>query len=366
MPWTTPTIQQVRQASRAYVMSALPGSDALIPNSNLRVVADVNAGLAHLNLQYLDWLANQLLPITSEAEFLDRWGYMYLLNSDGSRGRKMATYSTGTALATGTSGTIIPAGLTMTAGNGLIYSVTTQQTIGGAGTTTVPLTCLTAGTAGNLEIGSMLSISGNPVTVSINGGMDNGTDTETDDELRTRVLARLISPPMGGDAADYVSWALAVPGVTRAWCAPNELSVGTVTVRFMCDDLRASNGGFPIQDDINAVTSYLNTKRPVTVKDFWVTAPIPQPVNFTVNNLDPDDSTTWANVVASVNDMLFQKARPASAQDGVLIPAQTIYSAWVSAAIMNTPGVDSFDLVMSDAVMPYDGAIAVLGTVIHG
>jgi hypothetical protein len=33
---------------------------------------------------------------------------------------------------------------------------------------------------------------------------------------------------------------------------------------------------------------------------------------------------------------------------------------------MNTPGVNSFDLVMTDAVMPYDGAIAVLGTVIHG
>jgi uncharacterized phage protein gp47/JayE len=365
MPWTTPTLAQVRQNARAYVMSALPGADALIPNSNLRVVADVNAGLAHLNLQYLDWLANQLLPITSEAEFLDRWGYMYLLNSDGSRGRKMATYATGTATIIGTVGTIIPSGTVLAAGTGLQYQVTSQQTIGGAGTTTLPLTCLTAGAAGNLDPGSMIGVpvGGTSVTVIT---MDNGTDTETDDELRTRVLARLISPPMGGDADDYVSWALAVPGVTRAWCAPNELSVGTVTVRFMCDDLRASNGGFPIQDDINAVTNYLNTKRPVTVKDFWCTAPIPQPVNFTVTNLDPDDATTWANIVASVKLMLFERARPASAQDGVLIPAQTIYSAWVSGAIINTPGVNSFDLTMADAVMPYDGALAVLGTVIHG
>jgi uncharacterized phage protein gp47/JayE len=368
MPWTTPTLLQVRKNARGYIMAALPGADALVPNSNMRVIADMDAGLAHENHQHLDWVADQLLPVTNEAEFLDRWAFMYLVNADNSRGRKMATFASGTGTAVGTIGAIIPAGTLLSGGNSVDYQTTQQATIGGDGTTTLNLTALTAGTVGNLDTGSMLGgLALNGVTTSVTIiTMDNGVDTETDDELRTRLLARLVAPPMGGSAADWVAWTLDVPGVTRAWAAPNELAVGTMTVRFMCDDSRAYNGGFPIQDDINAVTAFLNTKRPVTVKDWWVVAPIPQPINFTITNLEPDDNTTRQNIIASVNEMLFERARPAAAQDGVLIPAQTIYAAWVSAAILNTPGVESFDLVMADAVMPSDGFMGVLGTVSHG
>jgi uncharacterized phage protein gp47/JayE len=365
MPWTTPTLKQVRQNARDYIMAALPGADAMIPNSNLRVTADCNGALAHLNLQYIDWLADQLLPITSEAEFLDRWGYMYLKNADGSRGRKMATYSTGTVTISGTVGLIIPFGTVLTGAN-TTYTTQAQATIDGTGTTVATIMALTAGIIGNLDPGSSIG-SGEPgVSSVVVINLDTGTDTETDDELRIRVLDRLVAPPMGGDAQDWENWTLAVPGVTRAWCAPNELAVGTVTVRFMCDDLRASNGGFPLQDDITAVTNYLNTVRPVTVKDWWAVAPIPQPIDFTVSDLQPDDPTTWANLAAGVKQMLFEKARPATAINGVLVPAQTIYTAWVSGAIFNTPGVESFTLSMSDAVMPYDGAMAVLGTITHG
>ena len=90
--------------------------------------------------------------------------------------------------------------------------------------------------------------------------LDGGTDEETDEELRARVLRRIRQPPMGGDAYDYVAWALAVPGVTRAWCSPLEMGIGTVTVRFMMDDLRADNDGFPIADDI-AVGRRLSRQR---------------------------------------------------------------------------------------------------------
>ena len=98
--------------------------------------------------------------------------------------------------------------------------------------------------------------------------MSGGTDTETDDELRVRLLDRLSAPPMGGDAEDYVVWALSVPGVTRAWSAPNEMGIGTVTVRFM-HDLRASTGGFPNQDDmLTARRRFLISVRPVKAQGF--------------------------------------------------------------------------------------------------
>jgi uncharacterized phage protein gp47/JayE len=184
--------------------------------------------------------------------------------------------------------------------------------------------------------------------------LTGGTDGETDDELRARVLQRIREPPMGGDATDYVAWAEAVPGVTRAWSFPQEMGIGTVTVRFMMDQLRADSGGFPIQIDIDTVTAYLNTVRPVTVKDFWVVAPIPQPIDLTIANLNPDNQAVREQIIASVGQMLFEQTAP----------GQTIYAAWKSFAVMSAPGVISFDLVDAvDDVMPDAGHLAVLGNV---
>ena len=67
------------------------------------------------------------------------------------------------------------------------------------------------------------------------GGLAAGSDAETDESLRARVLRRIQKPPQGGAGYDYVAWALEVPGVTRAWVYPAEMGLGTVTVRFVRD-----------------------------------------------------------------------------------------------------------------------------------
>jgi hypothetical protein len=65
---------------------------------------------------------------------------------------------------------------------------------------------------------------------------------------------------------------------------------------------------------------------------------------------------------ASVAAMLKAKGAPAYAVNGVGQPAQTIYAAWVSDAILNTPGISYIDLTMSDQAMANAGCIAVPGT----
>ena len=52
MPWYTPTLSQVRGFVRDNVRAKLPGSDATVPNSVLRVLSDVMGALCHLTLQY--------------------------------------------------------------------------------------------------------------------------------------------------------------------------------------------------------------------------------------------------------------------------------------------------------------------------
>lgn len=373
MPWETPTLQQLRELNRDNVVAKLR-SGPLIPNSGLRIIADANSGLGFLCLLYLDWLAKQLLPDTAEAEWLDRWATLFLSNADGTKGRKKASFSGGWISISGLHGTPIPQGSILTAqsatttgGAQTISFQVVQQTTLGSGPTSVPISAISVGAVGNLTAGSTLSfataisgVNGSPTVTSLTGG----ADTETTDELRARVENRLQQPPMGGDANDYVQWALMVPGVTRAWCSPLEMGIGTVTVRFMMDDLRASQGGFPTDMDVEAVQNWIDFVRPVTVLDSFVVAPIPEPVSFTLNNLESNDASTVANIEASVSAMLAKKAAPAFSLNGVQQPAQTIFAAWVSDAVLNSIGVTSFDLVMTDHLMPTNGSLATLGDII--
>lgn len=339
-----------------------------MPNSVLRVLSDTQGALCFLVLEYLDWLALQLMPDTAETVWLDRHGQIWLVNADGSTGRKMATVSTGQASITASiDGMVVLAGSQLTGaaftpgpnGESLVLFQTMEDvTTSAAAPVTVDIQSISVGAFSNLDAGTDLSFVG-PQAAGITDAtvvaLSGGTNTETDDELRARILERIQQPPMGGDADDYVQWALAVPGVTRAWCAPNEMGIGTVTVRVMFDDLRADQGGFPTADDLAAVSAYLDTVRPVAVKDFWVVAPIPCPVNFSIGCLSVDSQSTRASIQSSVAAMIQQRAAPGA----------TMWRAWVSGAILEAAGVDYFDLTMNDVIMPNPGSMAVLGDIIY-
>lgn len=365
MPWSTPTLKQVRIVVRDQIRGSLPGADASVPNSVLRVLSDAQGGLCHLNLQYLDWLALQILPDTAETEWLDRHGDIWLVNADGSTGRKAATFAVGNIAITGTPGTVVPIASQLV--SGLIGYETIEAVTIGPQPTFCDVRALDPGIVGNTDVGSIMNFASviPGVTTVKTGHITGGIDEENDDDLRLRVLERIRQPPMGGDAEDYVYWALGVPGVTRAWSSPNEQGMGTITLRFMMDIYRADNDGFPLQEDIDAVTLAIDAKRPVAVKDRFIVAPIPEPVTFTIQNLEPETESIRAGITKNVTAMLHLKAAPAHAVDGVTQPAQTIYAAWVSDAIMQTPGVDSFRLVMEDHVMPNNGCLAVLGTIVY-
>lgn len=362
MPWQTPTLKEVRSNVRDHIRGSLPGADASVPNSVLRVLSDAQGGLCHLTLQYIDWLALQLLPDTAEHEWLQRHGEIWLVNSDGTLGRKNATFAFGSASFTGFVGTVVPAFTRLEGSNpgladNVSYETTTVITIGSE-PTPAPIRALDPGTIGNLESGRPLSL------LSTVPGADNvatvieltgGVDTENDDDLRMRVLKRIRQPPQGGAKHDYEQWALAVPGVTRAWCAPLEMGMGTVTLRFMMDELRADLDGFPTEFDVATVTNYIDIMRPVAVKDMFVVAPLPQRVDAYIQRLIPDNPAIRAAIEQNLIDMLREFAAP----------GQTIYAAWKSVAIMDTAGVESFHLMSyDDDIMPSPGHLAVLGDIV--
>jgi uncharacterized phage protein gp47/JayE len=354
MPWQTPSLRTVREMVRNDVIASLSGAVTL-GNSVLRVISDATAAVAHLTMRYIDWLARQLMPDTAEKEWLDRHGNIWLTNADNTTGRKTATYASGTITLTGLSGIVVPSA-TQFASSTTTYETTADVTLGSTGVP-APARALTPGIGGNMEAGDTVGIVaavGGADSVATVVSMDNGTDEETDDELRTRILFRIQRPPMGGDADDYELWTLAVSGVTRAWASPNEMGVGTVTVRFLMDDLRPPHG-LPNSGDIVAVADYLDTVRPVAVKECFVVAPIPYFYDLSISGLATDTPEVRANIEAAIKDM--EKQRSA--------PGQTMYRSWVDEAIAGAIGEDHHELTFSTTAMPSPGYMPFVGNIIY-
>jgi uncharacterized phage protein gp47/JayE len=355
MPWSTPTLKQTRSLTRDYILSQL-GAKAMIPNSVLRIMSDAMAGLTHLTLLYLDWLAKQLMPDTAEQEWLDRHGVIWLTNADGSKGRKAATYADGDLQYAGDPGVIIPIG-TLLSGPSVQYQTTVAGTIGVDGLGSGHAVALTAGIIGNLEDGTELAYTvGIPGTSTVTcfGAMSGGVEEENDDQLRERILFRIQNPPMGGALHDYVAWAMAVPGVTRAWAAV-EIGIGTVTVRFLMDDLYSDNHGLPAEADIETVFDYVNSKRPVTVLDCFVMAPILYFYDITIRELTRDDESVRARIEQSIRDMEFKRSKP----------GQTMYRSWVDEAISQAIGEETHELDFETTEMPAPAYMPVLGTILY-
>ena len=74
MPFSRPSLTQLRQQASADFTNNIPGADALLRYSNLQVIATVLAGMANQQYGYLDWISKQSIPFTATDEFLAAWG----------------------------------------------------------------------------------------------------------------------------------------------------------------------------------------------------------------------------------------------------------------------------------------------------
>ncbi len=359
MPWNLPLLRDRRRQVRDDIAAHLPGADASVPNSVLRVVGDAQAALTHDNDRHLEWVARMMMPDTAEGEFAERWANIWL-----PEGRKPATYARGHATITGTPGAAIPAGTVLTAslvdadGTSVTwqYEVTTGLTLSGA-SAAVAIAATDAGALGNLDEGATLEFLSvlpglDASAVVAAPGLAGGADIETDEDLRVRTIDRIQAPPHGGTAHDYVQWALEVPGVTRAWAA-QEMGVGTVTIRIMLDDVRSYLNGFPAIDDLDLVTAYIAERRPVTVADFWVVAPVAQPVNLVIDDLIGDTPETRANIAIEFAAMLRFRSRPGA----------IIYASWIREAVAIATGEDHHDLTIGNVIPASAGHLIVPGNI---
>lgn len=303
MPFNRPTLPDLIDRAVNDIEARLPGVDARLRRSNLNVLAQVQAAGIHGLYGYLEYLARQMLPDTAEVEFLDRMATLWLPQP-----RKAATAAAGVVTFTGTNGSAVPVGTVLSRADGAEYTTNTEVIVT-SGTATVAITAVLAGVAGNHEAGNTTLTLVTPITgiqsSALAGLLTNGADTETDASLRSRIIARIKQAPQGGAAFDYITWALEVPGVTRAWVSAQEMGVGTVTVRFVRDN---DVNPIPESAEIAAVQAYIDQRRPVTAQ-VSVVAPVATPLNFTIA-VTPNTTAVRAAVSAELNDLIRREAEP--------------------------------------------------------
>ena len=208
------------------------------------------------------------------------------------------------------------------------------------------------------------------VTVNVING---GADIEDFGAFKARYLQVYANPPAGGNQTDYEEWALAVPGVTRAWCNPIGNGPGTVVIYTMWDLVNALHGGFPQGSDGVASSETRDTPatgdqltvadaiyqlRPVTAVAYSC-APIGLPVDFVLADLGAANTLTNLTAIDVALDAMFLRlGSPLGDSDAIIYP-----NAW-DAAINGVAGVPNFTVVSPvSPIVPGVGYLPQRGTV---
>ncbi len=384
MPYARPTLTQLRDQA-VQDINAARISDAsgnlvvgLLQKAVLRVMAYVQAGMGYLHYGFLDWIAKQSVPWTATDEFLLAWAALKGITP------QPAVAASGTLSFGGTVNAAIPAGTGFLRSDGAAFTATAAATVGGNGLATIAAIAVVAGANGNCDAGTVFALASSIYQVQNQGSaltaFAGGADQETTDSLRTRMLQAYAAPPQGGDRQDYIGWALAVAGVTRAWVNPNGGGPGTVWLYVMFDATEAAHGGFPqgsnggafteprttpATGDQAAVADAIFALQPVTAL-VTVYAPVAQPVTFAVGNLGANNTAAMQTAItAALTDMFVRVANvgnsvdPASGAAWPAIDPATWYE-----AIGAVAGLSNFTVTVPAApIVASAGALPVLGSI---
>ncbi|WP_434107621.1 baseplate J/gp47 family protein [Paraburkholderia caffeinilytica] len=367
MPYSRPTLTELRAQAAQQLNAQLPGADALLRFSNLRVIGDIEAGLACMLYGYLDWIALQCTPFTATDEYLEAWGALKGVT------RKPCAQASGSLVFTGSEGRQIDIGTAVQRSDGLAYTTTNAAKVAGGSVTVtasaVPDPQGLTGANGDCAAGTAFTLSNAIAGIDSTGCAATvflgGADIERNDDYRDRVLYVYQNPPQGGDERDYVEWALSVPGVTRAWCVGNGYGIGSVLIYFMMDAANAAHGGFPqgsngcatretrgppATGDQLTVANAIYPLRPVTAL-VYVVAPVRRVIDISIRGVAVQYQ---AAVSASIDAQL-----KADGQPGGEITVSHLWS-----AVSAVPGVDDFLLLspVQDIGLPA-GAIPVAGPI---
>jgi uncharacterized phage protein gp47/JayE len=268
--------------------------------SPLQALAYAMSGIAYMLHTHMDHIAQyQLMPDTAKGESLDRWAAIFGLL------RNPATKSKGLITITGQS----------------IEALTKLDLIGSNGEKYTALRagdtfhCESVGTGAETELPTAehLLFEKDPKSdakITVNDpGILGGSSAETDEELRQRILLRLMHPARGGTVDDYVRWVQDVkvgglPVAGQVWILPTyEDRPGNVGVTFMTKYYQSP---LPPKEHREAVADELRKRTPMgtTVTVFPLE---PRKIDFTLKLKNPTQKDI---ACIAMQKLLFEAALP--------------------------------------------------------
>jgi uncharacterized phage protein gp47/JayE len=318
MPHEIPTLPALIQRTEADFERNAP--DAL-RRADGKVAARALSGTAFELYGYQDWIARQSNPATCDEDMLLRWATWRL---EG--GRTPAVAAKGLATVSGSSGALVDVGQAYRTDDGRRYVVAqAAKLVNGAAT--LQLVAEEVGSLGNIEGGTLTAVTpvlGVNPTASIGAdGIVGGAELEGLEALRGRVQAAFKNPSKVGNGADFVEWALEVPGVTRAWALPRWMGPGTFGLAFVRD---GDPDIIPTPAQVAEVQAHLELRRPVTA-EVYALAPVARAIHFSLR-LVPDGLALREAVTQALRGLIVDEGGP----------SQTLKISRLRAAISNTPG----------------------------
>lgn len=309
------------------------------------------AQLQALDIQ-ADWVLDQSFPQTAQGEYLDYHAQMRgITRAPGTCAVGTLRFQTPVQPA---SALTIPAGTVCMTGEEVRFQTTAAAVLGtDALFVDVPAQALEAGSGGNVVAGAVCIMTACPVGITActnPEAFSGGSDPETDESLRERILESYQRLPNGANAAYYEQVAMSHTGVAAASVIGRARGVGTVDVYI------ATEAGLPDGGLLEEVAQDLQEKREIAV-DVQVLSPQTQQVDIALEldagegNFEDVRLRTEAALRAFFSGHLLGKA---------------VLLAELGALVYGVEGVKNYrftapaqDLEASDSVLPVLGELTI-------
>ncbi len=303
---------------------------------------------------YAEWVMRQNFPQTADAEHLDNHAALRgITRKNGAKAEGVLRFRIEQAL-----GEDLPIekGVVCTTA-GLVRFETTQAGAIKAGElyADVPAVAQNAGAAGNVPAQSITQMSLAPagvVGVTNPAAFTGGTDAESDEALRARVMDTFLRLPNGANAAFYASRALSHEGVEAVEVIPRVAGVGTVGL------VVAAADGVDEQALFSELRADIEPLREIAV-DVQILAPQERTVDVDIC-IKPAAGVEFEAASAAVQTAI------GAFFNGKLL-GKPVYCASLCAAIYNTGMVENYrllapwqDMEAEKAVLPKLGTLRIV------
>ena len=241
-----PTVSEFRDAMLRTIRLAYErrGLECnILPDSDQYIRAEALARRAAVIVQNNRLATQAMSPTSAEEEDLEALAAVYGLD------KRTASSASGYLTVSVTGSAVIPAGFVCTAPDGQRYQTDSSTTVGQGINLNVRVVALEAGANTNQAASTVMTwesaaIGALSQTAAVDiDGLTGGSDTDTTEELRERLISKLTSPGQGGNSAMVRELALATSaGVDGAFVYCAVRGPGSFDVVIVSDDAQRELG----------------------------------------------------------------------------------------------------------------------------